>query len=255
MCYDAATMTKRAQHYAKRYGDAGTWEQVKMKFPEMYHLNGFEEPDLPVITNTQPDKVQLHHWAYVPFVYAPQINGRPMNTLNARDDKIFTDRSIYREAAVERRCLVMLDGFFDHHKKDGVAYPHYVQLKSGEPFLVGGLWQTFTDPNDDIPIDTVTLVTGPANKEMAWIHNEPAYSPDSRMIFIVDPKDDEVWLHGTPEEAKELIRPLPDGLLDYYPCQPIKSNKKLNRIYKGNVPEIQERKYYPELEEIQGGLF
>lgn len=255
MCYDAATMTKKAKHYAQRYGDVAMWEQVKMKFPEMYHLNGFDEPDLPVITNEEPKAVNLHHWAFVPFVYAPKINGRPMNTLNARTDKIFTDRSIYRESAEYRRCLVMLDGFFDHHKKDGIAYPHYVQLKSKEPILVAGLWQTYEDPKDGIAIKTVTLVTGPANKEMAWIHNEPAYSPDSRMIYIVDPKDDETWLHGDIEEAKELIQPLPDDLLDYHPCNPIKSNKKLNRIYLGNVPEIQDRKYYPKLEEVQGGLF
>lgn len=255
MCYDAATMAKKSKHYAQRYGDTHMWEQVKIKYPEMYHLNGFDEPDLPVITNEQPDVVSLLHWAFVPFVYAPQINGRPMNTLNARDDKIFKSSSIYFESARTRRCLVMLDGFFDHHKKDGIAYPHYIRLNTDEPFLVGGLWQTFTDPKDGIPMDTVTLVTGPANKEMAWVHNEPAYSPDSRMIFIVPKEYDEVWLHGTMDEAAEVIRPLADGLLEYHPCQPIRDNKKLNRKYPGNVPGVQERKYYPKLEEIQGGLF
>ena len=140
-----------------------------------------------------------------------------MNTLNARDDKIFSSRSIYRKSAEHRRCLVMLDGFFDHHHKNGVAYPHFVQLKSGEPFLAAGLWQTFEDPRDGIPINTVTLVTGPANKEMAWIHNEPAYSPDSRMIFIVDPAEDEIWLHGNMEEARSIIRPLTDGFAGLSP--------------------------------------
>lgn len=255
MCYDASTMTKKAKHYANRYGSEASWDQIKLKFPPTYHVNGFDEPDLPVITNEKPEEISLHHWAFVPFVYAPQINGRPMNTLNARNDKIFSSRSIYKASAEQRRCLVMLDGFFDHHHKNGIAYPHYIQMKNSEPFLVGGLWQTLKDPKDNIPIDTVTLVTGPANKEMAWIHNEPAYSPDSRMIFIVDPKDDEIWLHGSADEARAIIRPLPDGLLDYHPCHPIKSNKKLHRVYQGNVPEIQERKYYPELEEIQGGLF
>ncbi|WP_425392659.1 SOS response-associated peptidase [Ekhidna sp.] len=255
MCYDVATMTKKAKHYAKRYGYPAVWEQAKLKYPEMYHLNGFDEPDLPVITNEKPDIVSFHHWAFVPLVYAPKINGRPMTTLNARDDKIFSDKSVYKPSAENKRCLVMLDGFYDHRKKDGVAYPYFIQLKTKEPFLVGGLWQTFHDPTDNISINTVTLVTGPANKEMAWIHNEPAYSPDSRMIYIVDSGDDDTWLHGSEEDAKSLIKPLPDGMLDYYPCQPIKANKKLNRTYLGNTPDIQARKYYPELEEVQGGLF
>ena len=50
MCYDAATMTRKAEQYAKRYGDVAVWDQMKLKFPPMYHLNGFDEPDLPVIT-------------------------------------------------------------------------------------------------------------------------------------------------------------------------------------------------------------
>lgn len=255
MCYDAATMTRRANAYAKRHGNIGIWEKAKEQLPPFYHLNGFDEPDLPVITANDPDRVQFFHWGFVPMVYAPTINGRPMNTLNARNDKIFTERSIYRKAAESRRCLVMLDGFFDHHKKNGIAYPHFVQMKNHEPFFVGGLWQTFSYERDDVSIQTVTLVTGPANKEMAWIHNEPAYSPESRMIYIVDPKDDDAWLNGTPEQAMALIRPLPDDALDYHACKPIKSNKKLQRIYAGNVPEIQEYHYYPELEEEQGSLF
>ncbi|NQZ78667.1 MAG: SOS response-associated peptidase family protein, partial [Ekhidna sp.] len=160
-------MTKTAEEYAKRYGNTKMWDEAKQKYPAMYHLNGFEELDLPVITSEAPESVSFHHWSFVPFGYAPSINGRPMNTLNARDDKIFTERSVYRDAASFQRCLVMLDGFYDHHKKNGIAYPYYVQLKSKEPFLVGGLWQTFKDPKDGIPINTVTLVTGPANKEMA----------------------------------------------------------------------------------------
>ena len=65
----------------------------------------------------------------------------------------------------------------------------------------------------------------------------------------------EVWLNGSVDEAKEVIQPLPDDSLDYFPCKPVKANKKLKRNYLGNVPEIQERTYYPELEESQGSLF
>lgn len=247
MCYDVSTMTKKAQHYAKRYGDESMWKEIQKKYPPTYHVNGFSEPDLPLIRNDITDIVQLHHWAFVPFVYAKKINGRPMNTLNARDDKIFSSRSVYKKSAAEKRCLVMIDGFFDHHKKDGIAYPYYIQLNTKEPFMVAGLWQSYESKKDHITLDTVTLVTAPANKEMAWIHNEPAYSPESRMIYIVKQEDDETWLHGTPEEAKALIQPLPDDALTFHACYPIKSNKKLNRIYLGNDPQIQQPMDYPAL--------
>jgi len=194
-------------------------------------------------------------WPFIPPALAPASqDGRPLNTLNARDDKIFNKSSLYYKAANETRCVVMLDGFFDHHRKSGVAYPFYVQLKSDEPMMVAGLWQVFR--RGDIERECAALVTTRANKEMAWIHNEPAYSPESRMIAVLPDKEAvETWLHGSAEEAKEVIRPLADDTLDYFSCRPIKSNKKLNRVYLANVAAVREKAYYPELEEEQGSLF
>jgi len=255
MCYDIAFMTRQSEQYARRYGTTEEWEEVKKTLPPTYHASGFDAPDIPVITNEHPEKVQLMQWGFVPMVYAPKKGGRPLNTLNARNDNIYNPRSIYRKSAESKHCLVMIDGWFDHHKKDGVAYPHYVQLKNHEPFMIAGLWQTFVSEKDEIELNTVTLITGPANKEVAWVHNEPAYSPESRMVYVVSPEDDERWLFSDEETAMELIKPLPDDTLEYYPCEPIKSNKKLGRVYLGNVPEIQRRRRYLELEENQGTLF
>lgn len=254
MCYDVAYLTKKADKYAEHLGKKEDWADILKRVPPSYHASGFDEPQLPAITQEHKGIIALD-WPFVPPSFAPSApNGRPLNTLNARDDKIFTPRSMYYDAANERRCVVMLDGFFDHHKKNGVAFPHYIKLRNDQPMMVAGLWQPFR--NSVVERECVTLVTTRANKEMAWIHNEPAYSPESRMIFILpDRESAEAWIHGTPEEAKELIQPLPDGKLEYHPCRPIKSNKKLKREYLGNVPEIQEKAYYPELEESQGSLF
>ena len=247
MSYDVSHSSKNAKKYAKRYGNTDIWEKALQESIPTYHVSGLNEPYLPVILNEDPENVNFLHWAFMPFEYAPKIKGKPMNTLHARDNRIFTEKSIYRNAAETRRCLVMLDGFFGHYKKDDLTFPHYVQLKTKEPFMVAGLWQTFTNPKDEVETNTVTLVTGPANKEVAWINNETPYSPDSRMMFIVDKKDDETWLHGNTKEAKALIKPFPDGLLDYYTCQPLKTVKRLHRLYLGNVPALQERKRYKEL--------
>ncbi len=248
MSYDISHSTKNAKQYAKRYGTTDMWEDALEDSIPTYHVSGMSEPHLPVILNEDPDNVNYLHWAFMPFEYAPQIKGKPMNTLLARDNRIFTDTSIYKNAAQNRRCLVMLDGFFAEYKKDDMTFPFYVQLKTKEPFMVGGLWQTFTNPKDEVQTDTITLVTGPANKEMAWLNNEKPYTPESRMMFIVNKKDDETWLHGSAEEAKALIKPLPDGLLDYYPCQPLKTVKRLHRMYLGNVPALLEKKRYKELD-------
>ena len=248
MSFDISHSTKNAKQYAKRYGDVDMWENALEESYPTYHVSGMNEPNLPVIINEDPDNVNFLHWAFMPFEFAPQIKGKPMNTLNARDNRIFTEQSIFRDAAKTRRCLVMLDGFFEQYKKDDLLFPHYVQLKTKEPFMVAGLWQTFTDPVDEVQSNTLSIVTGPANKEVAWVRGEKPYTPESRMMFIVNKKDDETWLHGSVEEAKALIKPFPDGLLEYYPCQPLKTVKRMHRFYLGNVPSLLERKRYKELD-------
>ncbi len=247
MCYDVATMTKKALDYAKRYGTEADWEDIKKRLPPTYHVSGFEEPDLPVITNQDPDKVQAFSWPFIPMAYSK------LNTLNARDDKIFESYT-YKDAAKSRRCLIMIDGFFDFHHKGGISYPYFVQLQSGEPFTVGGIWQHFS--KDGIDRQTCSIVTTRANKEMGWLHNEPAYSPESRMMLVITKETEDEWLFGDWETLSDrVIKPLPDDALKYHPCEPIKPNKKLGRIYMGNLPEIQQYKHYPELETQQGSLF
>lgn len=248
MSYDISFATKNAKLYAKRYGDTEMWEEALEYMVPTYHVSGLSEPHLPVILNEDPENVDFLHWPFMPLEFAPKINGKPMKTFHARDDRIFTDKSIFKGSAESKRCLVMLDGFFDEYKKDDMTFPFYIQMKTKEPFMVAGLWQTFTDPVDEVETNTVTLITGPANKEVAWVRNEKPNTPESRMMYIVDKKDDETWLHGSPEEAKALIKPLPDGLLEYYPCQPLKTVKRMHRFYLGNVPALLEKKRYKELD-------
>ena len=240
MCYDVKTMTKRAEDYAKRYGQTKDWEYFKKKYPHIYHVSGFVEPELPVVTGQDPEMIQRLIWHPASFF-------KGYNTLNARDDKLTTSK-FWKNDFESRRCLVMIDGFFDFHDHNGKKYPYYVQMKSGEPFMIAGLYRTANISGEQR--DTVTLITTRANKEMAWIHNEPAYSPESRMMFVVDPQDDEEWLQGSWEQVQKLIKPLPDDILDYHPC-----HKLRGKAYKGNVPDIGDRVFYPELETSQGSLF
>lgn len=240
MCYDVKTMTKKAADYAKRYGKTKDWEFFKKRYPNIYHVSGFVEPQLPVVTGQDPDIMQ-------PLIWHPASFYPGYNTLNARDDKLLSSK-FWRTDFESRRCLVMIDGFFDFHEHGGRKYPYYIQMKSGEPFMIGGLHRKANISGEER--ETITLITTKANKEMAWLHNEPAYSPESRMMFVVEKQHDEEWLSGNWEQAQHLIRPLPDEALSYHPC-----HKLRGKAYKGNVPEIGEKVYYPELEEIQGTLF
>ena len=248
MSLDISHSTKNVKQYTKRYGTAEMWNYALEDAIPYYHINGLGEPFLPAILNTDPENISYLQWGFIPVQFAPKIKGKPIRTLKARNDRMFTEQSVFRRSAQTQRCLIPVDGFFENFFIGKDAFPHYVQLKTKEPFMVGGLWQTFTDPTDEVKTDTLALVTTPANKEIAWLHKEEPYTPESRMLFIVDKKDDETWLHGTPEEAQAILKPFPDDLLEYYPCQPLKTVKLQHRMYLGNVPALLEPKRYKELE-------
>ncbi len=230
MCYDVSYMTRKAEKYAERYGDTDQWERMQQLTIPTFHVSGFKEPDVPVIYNDGSLRTLIWH----PFAIR-----KGYNSLNARDDKLMTS-NFWKEDFQERRCLVIIDGFFDWHDHKGVKYPFYVKMKSEEPFTIGAIFRTSKISGE--VRETVTLVTTRANKEMAWIHNEPAYSPESRMMLVIEKEDTEEWLQGNAEEImnKGMIKPIPDDILEYHPCTPIRSNKKLGRVYPGNVPEVRE---------------
>jgi len=232
-------MTQKAKKYALRYGNEKDWEEIKKKLPKIYHTSGFSEPELPVITGQDTTLVQSMIWHPASFYQG-------YNTLNARDDKLLSSK-FWKEDFESRRCLIMIDGFYDFHERNGKKFPYYVQMKDGEPFLVAGIYR-----NANISGElrtTFTVVTTRANKEMAWIHNEPAYSAKSRMMYIVPKNHDQEWLNGHWEHVHPVIKPLEDNLLTYHPCHKIRGKN-----YQGNIANISDPVNYPEMNE-QGSLF
>ncbi len=77
-------------------------------------------------------------------------------------------------------------------------------MKSGEPFCLAGIWETWRDPATDEDIRTFAIVTTDANAMIADIHD--------RMPVILHPEDYERWLSPEPE-APDLMKPFPPDLM------------------------------------------
>lgn len=127
-----------------------------------------------------------------------------ITTLNARGEELLsidpkTGRAkMFRDAALQRRCLVLSTGFYDwrhvyrRHKKTGEPlktadkYPYFVSVKDQEYFFMAGVWNPWTDRKTGEYIETVTIVTTEANALMAQVHNSK-----NRMPTILN--DDLAW--------------------------------------------------------------
>lgn len=247
MCYDVAYLTRKIEYYEKRfnasYGD--------IPFAPMYHSNGFDHMDVPVITHEEPGQIQLYTWGLIPaWVKGMEKAQKIQNsTLNARDDTLF-EKPSFKHAAISRRCLVLIDGFYDHHWKDQKSYPFYIRRKDGESFAVGGIWETWR--YEDMQRHTFAIVTTDPNPRLAWIHNQPKGSEGPRMPFILPPEEERQWLDPllSPAEIKSLIKPLPEDLQTDHTVPRLRG-----KAYPGNVPSVREPHIYQELVSRQGSLF
>lgn len=264
MCYNIRYLTKKKLQYARRFGnnekDITELEKQLTELGERigptYQVTGFDHPNVPVITNEARNKIQLFNWGLIPSFVNDEIQGVELSnrTLNARGEEMFEKRS-YKHAAAGKRCLVIVDGFFEYHWKNGKSFPHHIELKNGDPFALGGLWETWETENG-ITKNSFTIVTTSANPLMAHIHNKPKGSDEPRMPLIIPKELEDEWLkpsHDDPlniQKVKELIVPYDEDEMKAYPVSRLTGKNAV-----GNTPKAIEKVYYPELEESQGELF
>ncbi len=256
MCYNIAYLTKKKLDYARRFRETGDMTDLEKVLNELYgkagptyYASGFDHPDVPVITNTDPGKIQLFGWGLIPYwvkdpMQAVEISKR---TINARGENIF-EKPSFRVPAKKQRCLVLVDGFFEFHWKNDKAYPFYISLKSNEPMALAGLWDTWHNSSENITRNTFTIVTTRANSIMTFIHNKPKASEGSRMPVIIPRESEKVWLNGGAVTDKDIniIRRLlvsyDSDALETYTVGKLKGKNAA-----GNTPRALEKFDYPEM--------
>ncbi|HAB89604.1 MAG TPA: SOS response-associated peptidase [Bacteroidetes bacterium] len=206
MCYDVAAHTLSQIKYAKhRHGDASDTTSLQEvlstlmpTLPKAYHVSGFAHPRLLSFIQGSSDTVQLSveglEWGLIPFwvkdgLQAAQIAN---NTLNARLETLL-EKPSFRAAARYRRCLIYVDGFFEHHHRKGKRFPFFIRQKESEVMCLAGVYEDWTDQLTGEIKRTCAVVTTEGHGEMVSIHNNPKL-PESRMPLILSRENQEEWL-------------------------------------------------------------
>lgn len=81
---------------------------------------------------------------------------------------------MFKDGYRRRRCLIPIDGFFEWRDIHGTGrnkQPYAMAMKSGQPFALAGIWETWRDPATDEDIRTFCVITCPANDMVAAIHD------------------------------------------------------------------------------------
>ena len=224
-------------------------EQLKL-FPDKPFVNGFEFPLMPVINNLEPEKIQMFRWGFVPSNTTSLEKAKEFlanyNTLNAKAETVFDSR-LFADAVKTKRCLVLCSGFFEWRhknpeKKNSEKYPFYVSLKDDGMFVLGGIWNQFTDLNTGEIISNYAILTTPANGMMEIIHNSK-----KRMPLIIEPENAMNWLKNdlTAGQIRSFFRPFDADKLKAVPI------KKINtKLTYENDPQLTVYYHYQELSSL-----
>lgn len=249
MCYDVAYLTKRNEDYAKRFPlEEKSIEDAKKKTAPGYHAMGYDHPLLPIIKPKEPNKIQLMEWGLIPFFAKDTKNAVVLSnkTLNARGESIFETAS-FKYSAPNKRCLIMVDGFFEHYHYGGKAYPFFIKMKDNRPFFIGGLYSYWKNDKEGIGKYTVSLITTEANPLMKKIHNGGVNA--GRMPFIVPDELADKWLtvdggdKAGKEEVLSMIRPYDDVKMTAYTVGRLRGKQAVE-----NTPEAIKEVEYPGME-------
>jgi len=256
MCYEVRSLTLAKLKYAQRYGgdilEIRKLEDLLQRLSPLYYASGFDHPDLPVITNEHPHEIRMLNWGLIPAWAkgAADVVKIQNQTLNARSETIF-EKPAFKEAVVRRRCLVIIDGFYEHYHKNGKTFPHHIMLKNGEPMCLAGVWDTWR--GEGLERTTFSIVTTRANPLMTRIHNNPKTSEGPRMPVILPRDKEKLWLtlDGTnPDALKELMVPYDEREMEAYTVPRLKGKQAV-----GNTEAAVSHHDYPELTTVQTGLF
>jgi len=245
MCFNASIVKER-DYLEKRFG--ARFEEPE-RYRPLYQAAARSSPSLPIITGDKPGAIQLVQWGLIPRWARDEKQALEIRkaTYNARAETL-REKPSFRQSARDRRCLVLVDGFYEWHEADGRKFPHYIHRSDREAFALAGLWDGWTDPATRQESRTFTIITTPANKLLAEIHNTK-----KRMPAILPREDEKAWLASdlTREGMASLLRPCAGGDLQ---AHTVSKTYLLDKGFEGD-PRAIERFEYPELRSRQARLF
>ncbi len=241
MCYHYS-LTKEKIELEERFDATLEYEWLSQ-----YHVTGFSDQKMPVITLEQPKKIQAFHWGLVPSWVKSKAQANELKlkgtTLNARSETSF-DLPSFKTSVQSMRCLVLADGFFEWRQDNNDKVPHYISLKERAAFAMAGIYDTWTDKETGEAFNSFSILTCEANPFMKKIHNVKM-----RMPIILPKASEKKWLQEglSKEETEAFFLPYPEEQMQAWTI----SKLITSRDQSSNTPKVLEKFAYAE----QGSLF
>ena len=199
MCF-YSKLSKKAVELEKRF-------KASMSNPELFigndSINGFSFPLNPVISNEDPNTIQLFNWGLIPS-WSKDKEIRK-NTLNARIETI--QEKVSFKNCTQNRCLILADGFYEWQWQDELGkkkQKYLIHLPNNDAFAFAGIYSKWVDKSSGELIKTYSIITTEAKGLMLDIHNSK-----KRMPIILNSSNEKDWLENRNIfEFKDLLADL-----------------------------------------------
>jgi len=195
------------------------------------------EPTLPARYNIAPGErilaVDMHanhqfeadwfKWGLIPSWAKDEKIGYKMS--NARAETI-TQKPTFKKAFKSRRCLVVVNGFYEWHREGNIKQPYYFKRTDNQLFAIAAIWEYWRNPDDKI-IKSCSMITTPANSLMKPIHE--------RMPAIINPDDYPTWLDTDDYDASQLKTLLLPDVSNAFELYPVSTKVNNARYHEPDV--------------------
>jgi putative SOS response-associated peptidase YedK len=232
MCYDISFSTKY-ELITEYIPDLITDPQIQFDYESFQHVQAQSYQKKPVIY-AEGGKYYMKEfeWGVIAdYMRSPeQVKKSRQFMCNAQSEKIF-DKKSYWYRIRKNRCLLPVEGFFEHREVKGIKnkIPYLIKLKNRPVFFLPALYGYAPIPDVETGEvrGTFTVVTRAANSVMKQIHNSG--SNPGRMPLML-PEDLQLkWLDEslTDEQLQEILNyEMPAEELEYQPVWSIRTTKE-----------------------------
>jgi putative SOS response-associated peptidase YedK len=149
-------------------------------------------------------KLELLRWGLVPS-WADDVKIGHRLSL-ARIETAATTPA-FREAVRRRRCLVVVDGFYEW-KRDGTksSQPYFLRRPDGAPFALAGLWDRWVSKDGEV-VESCAILTQAAQPPADAVHD--------RMPVVLEEEAWDAWLDPGRADVSGLLAPRTPDLVTY----------------------------------------
>ncbi len=218
-----------------RYGISVTREELKEYLLEYYNIQVLEEnitlpryniapgqDAISLINDGTKYRVGLLKWGFVPSWSKDEKIGYKM--INARAETV-SQKPAFKKSLIQRRCVIIADGFFEWYRTTSTKTPYYFYLKNNKIFGFAGLWTAY-QKNDGTKLYTTTIITTKANSLMKDIHD--------RMPVILTEESAKLWLDPDLKDLDVLKK----ILVEYEP-EDMELHEVSNRVNKTENDDVE----------------